>query len=1065
VFDGEMVEVVLEPSVKGRARAISKASIHGLGGVVSAESKSLMLVKLPIGRLEQAASQIEGIRMIRPPLRPLFLSVTSEGVGLTGADVWQAAGFDGSGVKVAVIDGGFAGLTGAKTMGDIPTSCIGLDLTGTGLETYIDESDFHGTWVAEAVCDMAPGIQVYCIKINNEVHLENAKDYCLAQDVNIVNHSMGWFGGSNFDGQGLICDIAEAADASGILWVNSAGNYARNHWQGNFGNSGEAEDYSSYRGGAVDKPLTNFSDGTNKLYVNYMDAGQLLVAYLTWDAWAESNQDYDLLLYQDGLGLVDVSYYDQTSGDDPAELIAFPITQSGWYSLGVAKYSAARNHLLDFFVFTGGVEIENATNMIEAGSCLDPAVSAEVLAVGAIGRNNWASGPQEDFSSQGPTNGGLTKPDISGPDNCDSLMYGHRGGTSQSSPHVAGAAALVKEAKPTFTNDQIRSLLEDRARDLGAAGKDNIYGWGALDLGALVGTHTISGRVTVGPNGLAGVTLMGLGANPVTDGDGYYTAEVADGWDGTVTPQKEGYIFDPCSRDYNDVDANQVDQDYTATLLTFSIVGVVRHLGVGLGDVSMVGLPNDPCTNGAGLYIATVGYGWSGTVTPQRQGYAFDPCSRDYSYVTSSHSFQDYTAVLTYVISGTVTRDGNGLVGVEMTGLPGNPVTDADGDYSGEVVEHWGGTVTPQKEGFTFDPCDRTYVDVTSHQAVQDYNAAIIMLTISGYVDYKGDGLEDVNITGLPDTTLTDANGIYSTQVEYGWSGTVVPIRQGFEMNPLSRPYSNVDTNYPNQNYTALLTHPVWNVDTDIRYMTIQLAIDAPQTDDGHELIVDAGRTYDGTHALADFGGKQLDIHSSDANMSTVLDGLNLYGPIVTFQNCPAGTRLSGFTITRGDAVYGGGISCVSSAPTIEKCIIQANHADYYGGGIDLYMSEALITDCRIISNYASDGGGISSDLDMSTVINCEINHNTAADVGGAVQALESPLQVHNCLITDNQSTDVGGAMYIHDSDCRISNCTIANNSGFDHFGGIYCLNRTLRAEPRAKPTPTKTRSSSTVIT
>jgi hypothetical protein len=73
-FDGEMVEVVLEPSVKGRARAISKASIHGLGGVVSAESRSLMLVKLPIGRLEQAASQIEGIRMIRPPLRPLFLA-------------------------------------------------------------------------------------------------------------------------------------------------------------------------------------------------------------------------------------------------------------------------------------------------------------------------------------------------------------------------------------------------------------------------------------------------------------------------------------------------------------------------------------------------------------------------------------------------------------------------------------------------------------------------------------------------------------------------------------------------------------------------------------------------------------------------------------------------------------------------------------------------------------------------------------------------------------------------------------------------------------------------------
>ncbi|MHC4153639.1 MAG: S8 family serine peptidase [Planctomycetota bacterium] len=1043
VFDGEMIEVVLEPAARRRAAGISKASLRGLGGVVMTESRSLLLVELPIARLEQAASAIQGIRLIRPPIRLVQLATTSEGVGLTGADIWQAAGYNGSGVKVAVIDGGFAGLTGAKGTGDIPGSCIGVDLTGEGLEYYEGDGDFHGTAVAEAVCDMAPGIQLYVYKVAYLLDLEQAiYDYCIPEGVHVVNLSATWPGLSDRDGQGLLCEIAEDADANGILWVNSAGNYAERHWQGFFTDSGEVIDY-----GAGPLPVTNFSDGTEVLYLSpgTISAPNTITAELTWDAWSEPNQDYDFFLHKEGTGWVQASMLDQGAGLDPVEFIDYAVTESGRYGFKVAQYSADRNHRLNLFVYTNGVIVDNPVNRTAAGSCTDPAVSASVLAVGAIDRNNWASGPLEPFSSQGPTNGGLTKPDICGPDNCDSLMYGHWYGTSQSSPHVAGAAALVKEAKPTFTNDQIRSFLEDRARDLGAAGKDNVYGWGALDLGALVGTHTISGRVTVGSSGLADVTLQGLGVNPVTDGDGYYTAEVADGWDGTVTPEKEGYIFDPCSRDYNDVDANQVDQDYAATLLTFSIVGRVTHLGVGLADVNMVGLPNDPPTNVAGFYTATVGYGWSGTVTPQKQGYAFDPCSRDYNDVDANQIVQDYVATPTYIISGTVTRDSNGLEGVELTGLPGPPVTDANGGYSGEVREHWGGTVTPQKEGFTFDPCDRTYVDVTSHQPVQDHNAAIIMLTISGYVDYKGDGLEDVNMTGLPDTTLTDANGNYSTEVEYGWSGTVEPNMQGFAMTPSDRAYANVKAHQTNQDYVAVLTHPVWNVDTDIRYLTIQLAIDAPQTLDGHELIVDAGRTYTGSEALADFRGKQLDIHSSDANnpAATVLDGLNQYGPIVTFENCPSGTRLSGFTITHGVALLGGGISCNNSSPTIEKCIIQANHATWYGGGVDLYLSDALIIDCNISGNTASDGGAISSDRDMSTVISCQIANNTATDVGGAVQALESSLQVHNCLITNNQSNDVGGAMYIDDSDCRISNCTIAGNSGHNHFGGIYCLNRT----------------------
>ncbi|TET07274.1 T9SS type A sorting domain-containing protein, partial [Candidatus Aerophobetes bacterium] len=106
------------------------------------------------------------------------------------------------------------------------------------------------------------------------------------------------------------------------------------------------------------------------------------------------------------------------------------------------------------------------------------------MAVAAINQANWTTGPQENFSSQGPTNDGRTKPDISGPDGVSTFTYGTASfyGTSASSPYVAGAASLVLSAYPGFTASQLQSTLEGWAVDMGVAGKDSIYGSGRLNL-------------------------------------------------------------------------------------------------------------------------------------------------------------------------------------------------------------------------------------------------------------------------------------------------------------------------------------------------------------------------------------------------------------------------------------------------------------------------------------------------------------------------------------------------------------------------------------------------------
>lgn len=104
-------------------------------------------------------------------------------------------------------------------------------------------------------------------------------------------------------------------------------------------------------------------------------------------------------------------------------------------------------------------------------------------------------------------------------------------GTSFAAPQVAGAVALIAEAFPNLSSQQIVSLLYQSARDAGAAGADGVYGQGILDIArafqpmgatALTGTSTAVALdaplgVLGGPMGDAGgAGTVGL----VTDGFG-----------------------------------------------------------------------------------------------------------------------------------------------------------------------------------------------------------------------------------------------------------------------------------------------------------------------------------------------------------------------------------------------------------------------------------------------------------------------------------------------------------------------------------------------------------------
>ncbi len=297
-------------------------------------------------------------------------------------------------------------------------------------------------------------------------------------------------------------------------------------------------------------------------------------------------------------------------------------------------------------------------------------------------------------------------------------------------------------------------------------------------------TYKISGST-----GQAGVKLTGLPDDPVSDENGRYTATLTYGWSGPVIPEKTGYRFEPPSKMYTQIIENKSGEDFKAVELTFTIAG-----SVGADGVVMKGLPNNPVTSGDGNYRVEVPYGWSGTVTPTKEGHQFSPPSREYSLVMDATTFESYTAeVFTYRISGSV-----GMSGVTMDGLPDNPMTGADGYYSAVVPYGWLGKVTPSRPGYEFAPPSRDFKKVISDHESQDFNPGLIQLMISGNAGIPGATME-----GLSDNPVSDATGAYRAKVEWGWGGTVTPVKEGMSFEPPSRTYASLANDQLNQTYAA----------------------------------------------------------------------------------------------------------------------------------------------------------------------------------------------------------------------------------------------------------------------
>jgi subtilisin family serine protease len=269
-----------------------------------------------------------------------------------------------------------------------------------------------------------------------------------------------------------------------IIYTSSAGNAGQKHYQGDYYNIPLSTQHDFSRGGTI----------WHYLYLN-MQAGGSVRIVLQWnDQFGSSGNDYDLGLYSYGSNsYVAGSAATQDGNDDPLEFISYTVpggTATGNYAIVVDKCSGA-GKTLEVFIYPGSGCSVYSDNINATDSIFGHAAVPGAIAVGAIDASDPGNDDIEPFSSLGPVTISYpspvsrAKPDICGIDGVTvtgagsfpSTCYG----TSAAAPHIAAIAAQLWSAFPNSTGDEIRTMLNDSAVDLGSAGYDNIYGYGRAD--------------------------------------------------------------------------------------------------------------------------------------------------------------------------------------------------------------------------------------------------------------------------------------------------------------------------------------------------------------------------------------------------------------------------------------------------------------------------------------------------------------------------------------------------------------------------------------------------------
>ena len=470
-----------------------RSFISQAGGSISYVFHDSIEAYIPSNALP-SLSELDDVRFVYNAQSPI-IDIIGEGANSHNVPVWRTRGYSGSGIKVGIIDAGFSGIKALQGT-EVPSTISAMCFISAGVSTtnidHCDAGSVHGTGVTEAVLDIAPNATIYIAKIVSVGDLKAASEWMTSQGVNIINHSMGWYWTSTGDGSSTMTssplNTVSTAVSNGVFWVNSAGND-----NGKVSNTAWNDTDSD--------PYLNFSCASNTEILQSntaISSGKVFTIKIRWvDDWNSPNTDLALSLYSwngsDWI-LADTSNDNQQNGSAvPIESLTGSFSSSVIFGVRIQKIWGENPSTIQ--VWNDGKEFLSSCQT--SGSIGEPGDSLNTGMI-TVGASNWQTPTTiESFSSLGPTIDGRVKPDIVAVDGANSATYGSFLGTSQSSPHIAGLAALILEQYPSYSPVQIKTFLTSNALTQGLS-PNNTWGYGLANLPNLVPAAPLAVNASAG---------------------------------------------------------------------------------------------------------------------------------------------------------------------------------------------------------------------------------------------------------------------------------------------------------------------------------------------------------------------------------------------------------------------------------------------------------------------------------------------------------------------------------------------------------------------------------------
>lgn len=350
-----------------------------------------------------------------------------------------------------------------------PASSHGTHVTGTilaqanngiGVQGILPNANQDGICVLVARAFGDSGSQTSGV-------ITQSAEWCVAQGARIVNMSLGSDEGMNADDQETYTRLVEE---EGVMIVAAAGNSGTNMY------SYPASLDAVVSVAAIDRDFTRARFSQFNDQVNLAAPGVDIVSTTTSNGLLIQAPNGDHVLVETSLM--------QYSPDTPDRLISQALSVVDCES-GFEDCSNAQGQVC---LIERGTTLftEKALNCQRGGG------------IAALIYNNVPSGFGGSLSEEGDgvnipvyslaREAGLFLFDLVVNEDATTTIslqaaaasYSYYSGTSMATPHVTGVAAKIWAARPACTNLQIRTAMEASALDLGARGRDDIYGHGLV---------------------------------------------------------------------------------------------------------------------------------------------------------------------------------------------------------------------------------------------------------------------------------------------------------------------------------------------------------------------------------------------------------------------------------------------------------------------------------------------------------------------------------------------------------------------------------------------------------